>query len=53
MKTLVIGNMKFEVEFSVNSPVGVISIMKSAECLETGVSYEKEKANHYYRLYSK
>lgn len=52
MTTLTLGNIKFEVEVSVKSPVGMIHIMKSAECLETGVVYSKEKANEYYRMYS-
>lgn len=52
MKSIVIGNIEFEVELSVKSSIGVLHVMKSAKCLETGVVYTKEKANHYYRIYS-
>ena len=52
MNAITLGNMKFEVEVSVNSPAGVIRVMKSAECLQTGIVYSKEKANKYYRMYS-
>ena len=52
MKTLVIGNIEFNIEMIVGSPVGQLIIMHSAKCLETGTVYNKKKANEYYRLYS-
>ena len=52
MKTLVIGNIEFNIEMIVGSPVGQLIIMHSAKCLETGAVYSKKKANEYYRLYS-
>ena len=52
MKTLVIGNIEFNIEMIVGSPVGQLIIMRSAKCLETGALYDKEQANRYYRLYS-
>lgn len=52
MKTLVIGNIEFNIEMIVGSPVGQLTIMQSAKCLETGAVYNKKKANEYYRLYS-
>ena len=52
MKTLVIGNIEFNIDMIVGSPVGQLTIMHSAKCLETGTVYNKKKANEYYRLYS-
>ena len=52
MKNLVIGNIEFDIELIVGSPVGQLIIMHSAKCLETGTVYNKKKANEYYRLYS-
>ena len=52
MKNLVIGNIEFDIEMIVGSPVGQLIIMHSAKCLETGRVYNKKKANDYYRLYS-
>ena len=52
MKTLVIGNIEFNIELIVGSPIGQLTIMQSAKCLETGTAYNKKKANEYYRLYS-
>ena len=52
MKTLVIGNIEFNIEMFLGSPVGQLIIMHSAKCLQTGVVYNKEKSNEYYRLYS-
>ena len=52
MKTLVIGNIEFNIEVIVGSPVGQLIIMHSAKCLETGIVYNKKQANEYYRLYS-
>ena len=52
MKTLVIGNINFNIEMIVGSPVGQLIIMHSAKCLQTGRVYNKEQANKYYRLYS-
>ena len=52
MKTLVIGNIEFNVELIVGSPVGQLIIMHSAKCIQTGRVYNKDKANEYYRLYS-
>ena len=52
MKTLVIGNIEFNIEMIVGSPIGQLIIMHSAKCLETGTGYNKKKANEYYRLYS-
>ena len=52
MKTLVIGNIEFNIEVILESPVGQLIIMHSAKCLETGTVYNKRKANEYYRLYS-
>ena len=52
MKSLVIGNIEFNIEMSVGSPVGQLIIMHSAKCLETGAIYNKKQANKYYRLYS-
>lgn len=52
MKTLVIGNIEFNIELVVGSSVGELIIMKSAICLQTGAVYNKKKANEYYRLYS-
>ena len=52
MKNLVIGNIEFDIEMIVGSPVGQLIIMRSAICLETGTLYDKEQANKYYRLYS-
>ena len=52
MKILVIGNIEFNIEMIVGSPVGQLIIMHSAKCLETGTVYNKKKANEYYRLYS-
>ena len=52
MKTLVIGNIEFNIEMIVGSPVGQLIIMHSAKCLQTGTVYGKEQANKYYRLYS-
>ena len=52
MKTLIIGNIEFNIEMIVGSPVGQLIIMHSAKCLETGAAYGKEQANRYYRLYS-
>ena len=52
MKTLVIGNIEFNIEVVVGSPIGQLTIMHSAKCLETGTIYNKKRANKYYRLYS-
>ena len=52
MKNLVIGNIEFNIEMIVSSPVGQLTIMHSAKCLETDTVYSKKKANEYYRLYS-
>ena len=52
MLNLVIGNIEFNIEMIVGSPVGQLIIMRSAKCLETGTIYNKKKANEYYRLYS-
>ena len=52
MLNLVIGNIEFNIELVVGSPVGQLIIMQSAKCLETGTIYNKKKANEYYRLYS-
>ena len=52
MKKLVIGNIEFNIELIVGSPVGQLIIMHSAKCLETGTVYNKKQANEYYRLYS-
>ena len=52
MLNLVIGNIEFNIELVVGSPVGQLTIMQSAKCLETGTIYNKKKANEYYRLYS-
>mgnify|MGYP000544197685 FL=1 len=52
MLNLVIGNIEFNIELVVGSPVGQLNIMQSAKCLETGTIYNKKKANEYYRLYS-
>ena len=52
MKTLVIGNIEFNIEVILGSPAGQLIIMHSAKCLETGVTYNKKQANEYYRLYS-
>ena len=52
MLNLVIGNIEFNIELVVGSPVGQLTIMHSAKCLETGTIYNKKKANEYYRLYS-
>ena len=52
MKILVIGNVEFNIDFVVDSPIGQLIIMHSAKCLETGIVYNKKKANEYYRLYS-
>ena len=52
MKNLVIGNIEFNIEMIVGSPVGQLIIMHSAKCLETGTVYNKKQANEYYRLYS-
>ena len=52
MKILVIGNIEFNIEMIVGSPIGQSTIMHSAKCLETGTVYSKKKANEYYRLYS-
>ena len=52
MLNLVIGNIEFNIEMIVGSPVGQLTIMHSAKCLETGTIYNKKKANEYYRLYS-
>ena len=52
MKTLVIGNIEFNIELVVGSPIGQLIIMHSAECLETGTVYNKKQANEYYILYS-
>ena len=52
MKTLIIGNIEFNIEMIVGSPVGQLIIMHSAKCLETGTVYNKKQANEYYRLYS-
>ena len=52
MKTLTIGNIEFNIELIVCSPVGQLIIMRSAKCLETDTVYNKKKANEYYRLYS-
>lgn len=43
MKTLAIGNIEFNIEMIVGSPVGQLIIMHSAKCLETGVVYGKKK----------
>ena len=52
MKNLVIGNIEFDIEMIVDSPVGQLIIMHSAKCLETGTVYNRKQANEYYRLYS-
>ena len=52
MKTLVLGNIEFNIELVVGSPIGQLIIMHSAKCLETGTIYNKKQANEYYRLYS-
>ena len=52
MKKLVIGNIEFNIEMIVGSPVGQLIIIHSAKCLETGTIYNKKRANEYYRLYS-
>ena len=52
MKTLVIGNIEFNIELVLGSPVGQLVIMHSAKCLQTGAVYNKKQANEYYRLYS-
>ena len=52
MKNLVIGNIEFNIELVVGSPVGQLIVMRSAKCLQTGRVYNKDKANEYYRLYS-
>ena len=52
MKTLTIGNIEFNIELIVGSPVGQLIIMHSAKCLESGTIYNKDKANKYYKLYS-
>ena len=52
MKTLVIGNIEFNIEMILGSPIGQFIIMHSAKCLQTGVVYNKKKANEYYRLYA-
>lgn len=52
MKKLILGNIEFNVELVLGSPVGQLLIMGSAMCLETGQVYNKEQANKYYRLYS-
>ena len=52
MKTLVIGNIEFNIGMIVGSPIGQLTIMHSAKCLETGTVYNKKQANEYYRLYS-
>ena len=52
MKTLTIGNIEFNIELIVGSPVGQLIIMHSAKCIQTGRVYNKDKANKYYRLYS-
>ena len=52
MKTLVIGNIEFNIELIVGSPTGQLIIMHSAKCIQTGRVYNKKKANEYYRLYS-
>ena len=52
MLNLVIGNIEFNIALVVGSPVGQLTIMQSAKCLETGTIYNKKKANEYYRLYS-
>ena len=52
MKNLVIGNIEFNIEMIVGSPVGQLIIMHSAKCIQTGRTYNKDKANEYYRLYS-
>ena len=52
MKNLVIGNVEFNIDFVVDSPIGQLIIMHSAKCLETGTVYNKKQANEYYRLYS-
>ena len=52
MKTLVIGNIEFNIKMIVGSPIGQLIIMHSAKCLETGTVYNKKQANEYYRLYS-
>ena len=52
METLVIGNIEFNIELVVGSPVGQLIVMHSAKCLETGTIYDKKQANEYYRLYS-
>ena len=52
MKTLVIGNIEFNIEMIVGSPVGQLTIMHSAKCLETGTVYNKKKANEYFMVSS-
>ncbi len=52
MKNLVIGNIEFNIEMIIGSPIGQLIIMHSAKCLETDTAYSKKKANEYYRLYS-
>ncbi len=52
VQKLVIGNIEFNIEMIVGSPVGQLIIIHSAKCLETGTVYTKKKANEYYRLYS-
>ena len=52
MKKLILGNIQFNIELVVNSPVGELIIMHSAVCLQTGKFYDKKQANEYYRLYS-
>lgn len=52
MKKLILGNIEFNVELVLGSPVGQLLIMGSAMCLETGKVYNKEQANKYYRMYS-
>ena len=52
MKNLVIGNIEFNIELVVGSPVGQLIVMRSAKCLQTGEVYNKKQANEYYRLYS-
>lgn len=43
MKNLVIGNIEFNIEMIVGSPVVQLIIMHSAKCLETGTIYNKKK----------
>lgn len=52
MKTFIVGNIEFNIEIVVNSPIGQLIVMHSAKCLETGIIYNKKQANKYYRLYS-